>query len=70
VEQNLRRFIDEHVIITGAGSGIGCGIAKRFASEGAKVVVADVDQAGGTRVVQEITSMGGTALFLPVVVAK
>jgi len=40
MEKKLNRFVDQHVIITGAGSGIGRGIAHRFASEGAKVVVA------------------------------
>ena len=34
-------------IVTGAGSGFGEGIAKRFAEEGATVIVADIDDAGG-----------------------
>jgi hypothetical protein len=70
MEENLRRFVDHHVIITGAGSGIGQGIAHRFASEGAKVVVADIDREGGERVTAEIKGKGGTALFLPVNVAS
>ena len=41
-------------IITGAGSGFGEGIAKRFAEEGAKVVVADIDAKNGNRVAQEL----------------
>jgi NAD(P)-dependent dehydrogenase (short-subunit alcohol dehydrogenase family) len=61
-----KRFVDKHVIITGAGSGIGRGIAHRFALEGAKVVVADIDQEGGERVADEIIKNGGKALYLPV----
>ena len=70
MEENLKRFVDQHVIITGAGSGIGRGIAHRFASEGAKVVVADIDREGGKRVTAEIKQKGGTALFLPVDVSS
>jgi NAD(P)-dependent dehydrogenase (short-subunit alcohol dehydrogenase family) len=70
MEANLTRFVDQHVIITGAGSGIGSGIAHRFASEGAKVVVADIDQEGGEKVAAEIKEKGGNALFLPVDVAS
>lgn len=70
MEENLKRFVDQHVIITGAGSGIGHGIACRFASEGAKVVVADIDQAGGEAVVKEISDAGGTSIYLPVDVSS
>ncbi|MBT7511808.1 MAG: SDR family NAD(P)-dependent oxidoreductase, partial [Rhodospirillaceae bacterium] len=48
------RLKDKIAIITGAGSGFGEGIAKRFAEEGAKVVVADIDAAAGRRVAEEI----------------
>jgi len=50
-------------IVTGGGSGFGEGIAKRFAQEGAKVMVADINDAGGNRVVAEIQAAGGTAAF-------
>ena len=51
-------------IITGAASGFGAAIAKRFAAEGAKVVVDDIDAAGGERVAGEIRKAGGTAQFV------
>ncbi|GEK81006.1 SDR family NAD(P)-dependent oxidoreductase [Agrococcus baldri] len=56
--------------VTGAGAGIGEAIAKRIAAEGASVVVADVDDAGGERVVREITEAGGTASYLHVDVSS
>jgi 3-oxoacyl-[acyl-carrier protein] reductase len=40
------RLKDKTVIVTGAGSGFGAGIAQRFAAEGAKVIVNDVNPAG------------------------
>ncbi len=43
-------------IVTGAGSGFGAGIAKRFAEEGAKVFVVDIDEKNGYRVAQELKS--------------
>ena len=61
-----KRFVDKHVIITGAGSGIGEGIARRFASEGARVTVADIDREGGERVASELLKTGGKAQYLPV----
>src|ERR1700736_6658770 len=46
-------------IITGAGSGFGEGIAKRFAEEGAKVVVNDIDDKGGERVTAAVEKAQG-----------
>ncbi len=50
-------------IITGASKGIGRGCAKRFAAEGAAVVIADVIDDQGTAVAAEIESDGGRALY-------
>ena len=48
-------------IVTGAGSGFGEAIAKRYAEEGAKVIVNDIVAAGAERVVSEIRAGGGDA---------
>lgn len=50
-------------LVTGAGSGIGRGIAQRLAAFGAQVVVADVNDPTGRETVQMVESAGGAALF-------
>jgi NAD(P)-dependent dehydrogenase (short-subunit alcohol dehydrogenase family) len=48
------RLAGKIAIVTGAASGIGEATAKRFAEEGASVVVSDINDEGGNRVVREI----------------
>lgn len=55
------RLLDKVAIITGAGRGIGEATAKKFAQEGAKVVVADISEEDVERTVNEIIAMGGEA---------
>ena len=55
------RLQDKIALITGAGSGIGEATAKTFAREGATVVIVDIDDAHGQRVVEEIRQAGGHA---------
>jgi NAD(P)-dependent dehydrogenase (short-subunit alcohol dehydrogenase family) len=55
---------DKVAIVTGGASGIGAACAATLAREGAKVVVTDLDDAGGQAVVDKIGSAGGEAIFL------
>jgi NAD(P)-dependent dehydrogenase (short-subunit alcohol dehydrogenase family) len=50
--------------ITGAASGIGKAAAIRFAREGAKVALADTDDAEGEKVAAQVKKAGGTALYI------
>src|SRR4051794_33549041 len=59
----MGRLEGKVALVTGAGSGIGAATAFRFAREGAKVAVNDMNEAGGSRVVREIRDFGGTARF-------
>src|SRR5690242_20076412 len=54
-------------IVTGAAGGFGEGIARRFAAEGARVVVADMNAAGAQRIAGEIggTPVGGDVSRAP-----
>jgi NAD(P)-dependent dehydrogenase (short-subunit alcohol dehydrogenase family) len=53
-------------VVTGAGQGIGRACAERLAQDGAKVVVADLNETTGSQVVKAITAAGGDATFVPV----
>jgi 3-oxoacyl-[acyl-carrier protein] reductase len=48
------RLKNKIAIITGAASGFGAGIARRFSEEGADVIVADIDSAAGERIAREV----------------
>jgi len=64
------RVKDKSIIVTGAGGGIGEGIAKRLAAEGAQVIVNDINQALGEQVVEAILRDGGRASFFAADVTK
>jgi len=58
------RLENKVALITGAASGIGQATARLFASEGASIVVADVQDAAGEETVASIESVGGQAVFV------
>lgn len=58
---DLRRFEGKNVLVTGAGFGIGRGVALRFAREGARVAAMDVNQERTAETANMITSSGGVA---------
>lgn len=55
------RLKDKVAIVTGSGRGIGEGIALRFAEEGAKIIINDVNEADAQAVVEKIKAQGGQA---------
>lgn len=64
------RLQNKVALITGAGNGIGKQTALTFSREGAKVVVADINEDAGRKVVDEILQSGGSAAFEMVNVAE
>src|SRR3546814_20687358 len=58
------RVKDQVVVITGAATGIGYGCAQRFAAEGARVVLSDIDQAKGEEAAERLQGEGAEAVFV------
>jgi len=61
----VKRFVDRTIVITGASAGIGAAVARRFAAEGGRVVLAARGRAALDRLVGEIEEAGGVALAVP-----
>ena len=59
----MNRLKSKNVIVTGWGNGIGASIAKLFSNEGANVVVADIEDVSGEKIVEEITHNGNKAIY-------
>ena len=64
------RLKDKVAIVTGAGAGIGQAIARRFAREGASVMIAEVDPVTGKATEEAIRAAGGQAIFVRTDVAS
>ncbi len=64
------RLAGKVAIVTGAASGFGEGIARRFAEEGARVVLADINDAAGEAVTDSIRHGGGEAIYIHANVAE
>jgi NADP-dependent 3-hydroxy acid dehydrogenase YdfG len=66
----MKEFRDKIAVITGAASGIGRAIAKRCASEGMKVVLADIEESALVQTESEIKSAGASVLSVVTDVSK
>jgi 3(or 17)beta-hydroxysteroid dehydrogenase len=66
----MSRLNNKVAIVTGSAEGIGEATAKLFAKEGAKVVVADINETKGKKVVNDIQQAGGEAVYFSLDVRK
>lgn len=60
----MNRLKDKVAVVTGSGAGMGEGIVRLFAEEGARVVVSGRDEEKGEAVASEITAQGAQAVFI------
>src|ERR1035441_1421276 len=66
----MERLSGKVAIITGSGKGIGKAIARLFAAEGAKVLIADIDETIARNVCEEIRNTGADAAFVKADVSR
>jgi NAD(P)-dependent dehydrogenase (short-subunit alcohol dehydrogenase family) len=64
------RLRDKIAVVTGIGAGIGEAIAIRFAAEGAKLVLADIQEAAGNRTLGKVKDLGANAVFVNADISK
>lgn len=66
----MREYKDKVAVITGAASGIGRAIAEKYAEEGMKVVLADINREALTNAELELKASGAEVLAVPTDVSK
>jgi NAD(P)-dependent dehydrogenase (short-subunit alcohol dehydrogenase family) len=66
----MKRLTGRGAVVTGAASGIGRALAERFAAEGMRSVLADIDGEGLERAVSELRSSGAAAIGVRTDVAQ
>jgi NAD(P)-dependent dehydrogenase (short-subunit alcohol dehydrogenase family) len=66
----MREFEDRVAVVTGAASGIGRAMAERFAAEGMRVVLADIEERALENAASEMKASGATVLAVPTDVSK
>ena len=66
----MKAFKDKVAVITGAASGIGRAIAEKFAQEGMKIVLSDIEKDTLSQTVEELKEKGYNVIAVPTNVSK